>query len=191
MSSFQALILLFRNLLRLVAFLRNLMFSVKMFHRFNKMMIRLLMNMRRFKGSQFGSVIKALIFPKLLVSHFLLRLILSLEKLIVFGAWEVVSAVLNLSTPGVIVPPPQGVLRVLKRVTNSSFVKPEAGQGFFEAQGARKPAQASSSSVGCGILRGSGLQCFSPKFTSSRKPQPQSGVSRLEVRAPLLQSPFP
>jgi hypothetical protein len=69
------------------------------------MMIRLLMNMRRFKGSQFGSVIKALIFPKLPVPHFLLRLILSLEKLIVFGAWEVVSAVLNLITPGVIVPP--------------------------------------------------------------------------------------
>jgi hypothetical protein len=32
---------------------------------------------------------------------------------------------------------PQGVLRVLRRVTNLSFVKPEAGQGFFEAQGAR------------------------------------------------------
>jgi hypothetical protein len=127
------------------------MFSVKMFHRFNKMMIRLLMNMRRFKGSQFGSVIKALIFPKLLVSHFLLRLILSLEKLIVFGAWEVVSAVLNLSTPGVIVPPPQGVLRVLKRVTNSSFVKPEAGQGFFEAQGARKPAQPSPAAQALGV----------------------------------------
>jgi hypothetical protein len=37
----------------------------------------------------------------------LLRLILSLVKLIVFGAWEVVSVVLNLITPGVIVPPPK------------------------------------------------------------------------------------
>jgi hypothetical protein len=106
------------------------MFSVKMFHRFSKKMIRLLMNMRRFKGSQSGSVFKALIFPKLLVPLFLLRLILSLEKLIVFGAWGVVSAVLNLITLGVIVPP-QGVLRVLRRVTNLSFVKPEAGQRFF------------------------------------------------------------
>jgi hypothetical protein len=63
--------------------------------------------MRRFKGFQFGRVIKALIFPKLLVPHFLLRLIVSLEKLIVFGAWEVVSVVFNLITPGVIVPPPK------------------------------------------------------------------------------------
>jgi hypothetical protein len=30
-----------------------------------------------------------------------------LEKLIVFGAWEVVSVVFNLITPGVIVPPPK------------------------------------------------------------------------------------
>jgi hypothetical protein len=128
MSSFHALILLIQNLLRLVAFSRNLM---KMFHRFSNKLIRLLMNMRRFKGSQPGSVFKALIFPKLPVLVFLLRLILSLEKLIVFGAWGVVSAILNLITLGVIVPPPQGVLRVLRRVTNLSFVKPEAGQGFF------------------------------------------------------------
>jgi hypothetical protein len=94
-------------------------------------MIRLLMSMRRFKGSQLGSVFKALIVPKLLVPLFLLRLIISLGKLIVFGAWWVLSTVLNLITLGVIVPPPQGVLRVLRRVTNLSFVKPEAGQGFF------------------------------------------------------------
>jgi hypothetical protein len=107
MSSFHALILLIQNLFRLVAFSRNLMFSVKMFHRFSKKMIRLLMNMRRFKGSQSGSVFKALIFPKLTVPLFLLRLILSWEKLIVFGTWGVVSAVLNLITLGVIVPPPR------------------------------------------------------------------------------------
>jgi hypothetical protein len=65
------------------------------------------MNMRRFKGFQFGRVIKALIFRKLLVPHFLLRLILSLEKLIMFGAWELLSAVSNLITPGVIVLPPK------------------------------------------------------------------------------------
>jgi hypothetical protein len=80
---------------------------VKMFPQFGKMMIRLQMNMRRFKGSQFGSVIKALIFPTLPVPLLLLRLILSLVKLIVFGTWEVVSVFLNLITLGVIVPPPK------------------------------------------------------------------------------------
>jgi hypothetical protein len=104
MSNFHAFILLIQNLLRLMAFSRNLM---KMFHWFSNKMIRLLMNMRRFKGSQPGSVFKALMFPMLPVPLFLLRLILSLEKLIVFGAWGVVSAVLNLITLGVIVPPPK------------------------------------------------------------------------------------
>jgi hypothetical protein len=80
---------------------------MKMFHRFSNNMIRLLMSMRRFKGSQLGSVFKALIVPKLLVPLFLLRLILSLGKLIVFGAWGVLSTVLNLITLGVIVPPPK------------------------------------------------------------------------------------
>jgi hypothetical protein len=131
MSSFQALILLFQNFLIIVAFLSNLLFSVKMFPRFSMMMIRLQMIMRRFKGFLFGRVIKALIFPKPLIPLYLLCLILSLEKLIMFGAWEVVSVVLTLITPGVIVPPLRGAPRVLRGVTNSNFVKPEAGQGFF------------------------------------------------------------
>jgi hypothetical protein len=124
-SSFLAWIQKFH---RLVAFLRNLLM---MFHRVSSKAIRLLMNMRRFKGLQPGSVFKALIFPKLPIHLFLLRLIPSLEKLIVFGAWGVVPTVLNLITLGVIVPPPHGVQRVLRRVTNLNFVKPEVGQGFF------------------------------------------------------------
>jgi hypothetical protein len=84
-SSFLALT---QKFYRLVAFLRNLLM---MFHRVSSKVIRLLMNMRRFKGFQPDSVFKALIFPKLLIHLFLLRLIPSLEKLIVLGAWGVVS----------------------------------------------------------------------------------------------------
>jgi hypothetical protein len=52
-------------------------------------------NMGKLKGFLLGSVLKALIFPKLLIQPHLPCLIPFLERLIGSGAWEAVLGVLN------------------------------------------------------------------------------------------------
>jgi hypothetical protein len=52
-------------------------------------------NMGKLKGFLLGSVLKALIFPKLLILPRLPCLIPFLERLIGSGAWEAVHGVLN------------------------------------------------------------------------------------------------
>jgi hypothetical protein len=65
------------------------------FHRVSIKVARLLENMGKLKGFLLVSVLKALIFPKLLIHPRLPCLIPFLERLIGSGAWEAVLGVLN------------------------------------------------------------------------------------------------
>jgi competence protein ComGC len=65
------------------------------FHRVSIKAVRLMKNMGKLKGFLLGSVLKVLIFPKVLILLRLPCLITFLERLIGSGAWGAVHGVLN------------------------------------------------------------------------------------------------